>query len=146
MIGASNDVLPTLGSDGWIYYWGRLLPDIQRFNPVQSIRREAGHWRIETAKGTVTADHIVNAAGTWGWEIGRMMGLEIPSVPVLHQYLVTDTIPDVAERQGECEVQPDETARLGTDVGEPREDLVPPPVPAVVRVRDELGRRRSRFT
>ena len=72
---------------------------IQRFNPVQSIRREAGHWMVETAKGTVTADHIVNAAGTWGWEIGRMMGLEIPSVPVLHQYLVTDTIPDVAEWQ-----------------------------------------------
>ncbi len=72
---------------------------IQRFNPVQSIRREAGQWVVETAKGPIVAQHIVNAAGTWGWEIGRMMGLDIPSVPVLHQYLVTDTIPDVADRQ-----------------------------------------------
>ncbi len=72
---------------------------IQRFNPVQSIRRDAGQWVVETAKGPITAQHIVNAAGTWGWEIGRMMGLNIPSVPVLHQYLVTDTIPDVAQRQ-----------------------------------------------
>ena len=33
MLGASNEVTPTVGSDGWIYFWGRLLPDIQRFNP-----------------------------------------------------------------------------------------------------------------
>lgn len=30
----SNDVMPTLGSDGWIYYWGRLLPNIERFHPL----------------------------------------------------------------------------------------------------------------
>ena len=41
---------------------------------------------------------MVNAAGTWGWEVGHMMGLNIPSVPVLHQYLVTDTVEDVSSR------------------------------------------------
>ncbi|MDH3667619.1 MAG: FAD-dependent oxidoreductase [Paracoccaceae bacterium] len=70
----------------------------RRFEPVRAIRRENGGWRVETEKGTWTAHHIVNAAGTWGWEVGRMMGLNIPSVPVLHQYLVTDTVPEVAER------------------------------------------------
>ena len=34
MLGASNDVVPVVGADGWIYYWGRLLPDIQRFHPA----------------------------------------------------------------------------------------------------------------
>jgi len=53
---------------------------------------------VETANGPVRAKHIVNAAGTWGWEVGDMMGLNIPSVPVLHQYLVTDTVPVIAER------------------------------------------------
>ncbi len=71
---------------------------IQRFNPVVSIAREEGLWRVDTAKGAITATHLVNAAGTWGWEIGQMMGLNIPSVPVLHQYLVTDTVAAVAER------------------------------------------------
>lgn len=71
---------------------------IQRFNPVQSIRREDGAWVVETAKGTLRARHIVNAAGTWGFEVGRMMGVNVQSVPVLHQYLVTDTIPAIAER------------------------------------------------
>ncbi|NGM45866.1 FAD-dependent oxidoreductase [Rhodobacter sp. SGA-6-6] len=71
---------------------------ILRWNPVQSIRREGGHWLVETKQGPIRAKHIVNAAGTWGWEIGAMMGANVPSVPVLHQYLVTDTVPAVAER------------------------------------------------
>ena len=74
---------------------------IRRFSPVQAIRREGAVWRVETAKGMIEATHIVNAAGTWGWEVGHMMGLNIPSVPVLHQYLVTDTVPEVAERQAQ---------------------------------------------
>ncbi|MEO0569728.1 MAG: FAD-dependent oxidoreductase [Pseudomonadota bacterium] len=72
---------------------------IWRQCPVQDIRREAGEWLIEAPRGTVRAQHIVNAAGTWGWEIGHMMGLNIPSVPVLHQYLVTDTVAEVSARK-----------------------------------------------
>ena len=71
---------------------------ILRYNPVTSIRREDGVWVVETEKSAIRALHLVNAAGTWGWEVGHMMGLNIPSVPVLHQYLVTGTVPAVAER------------------------------------------------
>lgn len=72
---------------------------IQRYNPVHAIRQEGGRWVVETKNGTLRALHIVNAAGTWGFEIGHMMGVNVPSVPVLHQYLVTDTVPAIAERQ-----------------------------------------------
>ncbi|WP_216599795.1 MULTISPECIES: FAD-dependent oxidoreductase [unclassified Ruegeria] len=71
---------------------------IWRNCPVTAIRREGDHWLIATPKGEITSTHVVNAAGTWGWEIGLMMGLNIPSVPVLHQYLVTDTVQVVADR------------------------------------------------
>ncbi|MEO0381448.1 MAG: FAD-dependent oxidoreductase, partial [Pseudomonadota bacterium] len=71
---------------------------IWRNCPVTAIRRDGDHWVIETPKGDVETVHVVNAAGTWGWEIGQMMGLNIPSVPVLHQYLVTDTVSAVSER------------------------------------------------
>ncbi len=71
---------------------------IWRNCPVTAIERGPDHWRVETPKGVVEATHIVNAAGTWGWEIGHMMGLNIPSVPVLHQYLVTDTVSAVGDR------------------------------------------------
>ena len=65
---------------------------------VTATERQPDHWRIETDKEVIQAVHVVNAAGTWGWEVGHMMGLNIPSVPVLHQYLVTDTVEDVSSR------------------------------------------------
>ncbi len=71
---------------------------IMRYNPVVGIEWASDHWIVKTEKAVITAKHLINAAGTWGWEIGQMMGLNIPSVPVLHQYLVTNTVPAVADR------------------------------------------------
>ena len=71
---------------------------IMRYNPVVGIECANDHWIVKTEKAVITAKHLINAAGTWGWEIGQMMGLNIPSVPVLHQYLVTNTVPAVADR------------------------------------------------
>lgn len=75
--------------------------EFRRYEPARAIRREADKWVVDTDKGAVRAIHIVNAAGTWGYEIGQMMGVNVPSVPVLHQYLVTDRIEAVANRAGE---------------------------------------------
>ncbi len=72
---------------------------IWRKCPVRAIRREGDCWLVDTAREPIRARHIVNAAGTWGWEVGKMIGLDIPSVPVLHQYLVTDSVHAVADRQ-----------------------------------------------
>ena len=71
---------------------------IKRFTPVRAIRKEQSHWLVDTDTDTIKAQHIVNAAGTWAYEVGQMMGLNIPSVPVLHQYLVTDTVNEVVQR------------------------------------------------
>ena len=106
---------PTLATNAMAKVARENGASIQRFNPVHAVTREGDHWRVETQKGVITARHIVNAAGTWGWEIGRMMGVNVPSVPVLHQYLVTDTVAEVAERitKGESELpmirDPDES-------------------------------------
>lgn len=89
---------PTLATQAMAEIARKGSARIWRNCPVTSIRRESSHWLIDTPKGAVKAVHVVNAAGTWGWEIGHMMGLNIPSVPVLHQYLVTDTVPVVKDR------------------------------------------------
>jgi dimethylglycine dehydrogenase len=89
---------PTLATNAMAQVARRNGATILRYNPVTSIRREGAFWVVETEKTTIQARHLVNAAGTWGWEIGQMMGLNIPSVPVLHQYLVTDTVGAVADR------------------------------------------------
>lgn len=72
---------------------------IMRNAAVQQLRFENNSWIVNTDKHTLRAVHVVNAAGTWGWEVGRMMGLNIPSVPVLHQYLVTGTIDAITQRK-----------------------------------------------
>ncbi|MCZ4353097.1 FAD-dependent oxidoreductase [Roseovarius aestuarii] len=91
---------PTLATNAMAQVASKAGTTFRRYEPVQTIRRDGDTWLVETSKDTIRARHIVNAAGTWGWEIGHMMGLNIPSVPMLHQYLVTDTIPDVANRIG----------------------------------------------
>ena len=89
---------PTLATNAMAQVAVKGGATIQRYNPVLAIKQQADGWCVETAKGVINTRHIVNAAGTWGWEIGHMMGLDIPSVPVLHQYLVTDTVAQVADR------------------------------------------------
>ena len=69
---------------------------ILRHNPVQSIETTAGgEWRLTTPGEEVVAEQIVIAAGFWAHEVGRMIGLDLPIVPLLHQYLVTDDHPAV---------------------------------------------------
>ena len=50
-----------------------------------------------TNKGTMTADHVVNAGGLWAREVGRMVGLELPVLAMEHHYLLTEGIPEVAQ-------------------------------------------------
>lgn len=71
--------------------------EVYRHNPVERIERGPGDaWRVHTRNGTIHCEVVINAAGTWAREIGAMMGLDLPVVPMLHQYLVTDRIEAVA--------------------------------------------------
>ncbi len=71
-------------------------------NPVRELTpRPDGSWEVVTAQGTVTAEHVVNAAGLWAREVGEMAGVYLPCHPMEHQYLVTDDLPEVYERETE---------------------------------------------
>ncbi|MGB3899631.1 MAG: FAD-dependent oxidoreductase [Mesorhizobium sp.] len=50
---------------------------------------------VETSMGKIRAETVVNAAGMWGHELGKMMGTRVPAFAVEHQYLITDPIPDL---------------------------------------------------
>jgi glycine cleavage system aminomethyltransferase T/glycine/D-amino acid oxidase-like deaminating enzyme len=57
---------------------------------VTGIAAEGGRVTgVETSQGTLPADIVVCAAGFWGPAIGRMVGLEIPLLPLAHQYART---------------------------------------------------------
>jgi 4-methylaminobutanoate oxidase (formaldehyde-forming) len=44
---------------------------------------------IETDQGSVEADVVVNAGGMFAGEIGRLAGVNVPVVPMAHEYLIT---------------------------------------------------------
>jgi len=86
--------------------------EIYRQTRVTAVARKAnGDWLVTTDKGAITAEHIVNAAGTWCREIGDMMGVDLPVVPMLHQYIVSDRIQAFAELDSELPMirDPDES-------------------------------------
>ena len=86
--------------------------EIIRFCPVTgTLQQPDGTWVVETAKGDIRADWVVNAAGLWGREVAALAGITLPLQPTEHQYFVTETIaeiaamdrrlPSVADRDGE---------------------------------------------
>ena len=67
--------------------------DVILRNRVLGLRQVPAGWEVETEQGTVIAEHVVNAGGLWGRKVGRMVGIDLPLVPMLHHYLVTDEVP-----------------------------------------------------
>ena len=76
----------------------RLGAEIELRTRVEALARGGdGLWRVATDRGEIRAEHVVNAAGLWAREVGRMVGLELPVLAMEHMYLVTDDLPEVAE-------------------------------------------------
>ncbi|HEY2683335.1 MAG TPA: FAD-dependent oxidoreductase [Steroidobacteraceae bacterium] len=71
--------------------------DIVRHTRVTDLQARAdGTWDVITDHGNVHAEHVVNAAGLWAREVGRMVGIELPILAMEHQYLITGDMPELA--------------------------------------------------
>ncbi|MFK8022060.1 MAG: FAD-dependent oxidoreductase [Pseudomonadales bacterium] len=78
---------------------------ISRFNRVLEINAlPSGEWEVVTEKGTVVAEHVVNAAGCFAPEVGAMVGARLPIVNLEHQYLVTDPYSEIEKLDFELPV------------------------------------------
>lgn len=64
-------------------------------NRVLGMKRTRDGWELETEKGPIQAEHVVNAAGMWGRKVGQMVGIDHPVTPILHHYLVTEDVPEI---------------------------------------------------
>ena len=71
--------------------------DVIEHNRVLELNQTLEGWEIVTEKGTINCEHVVNAAGLWAKQVGRMAGIELPVSPLNHHYLVSDTIPKLEE-------------------------------------------------
>ena len=69
---------------------------IERFCPVTAAEWSGTEWILTTPKGKVRCEYVVNAGGYYAAEIGRMFGRRVPMMVMSHQYLLFDTVPEIA--------------------------------------------------
>jgi dimethylglycine dehydrogenase len=77
---------------------------ILRHTRVTGLARERGFWHVITENAEMRAEHVVIAAGQWSRQVARLAGVELPIVPLQHQYVVTDPIAEIAGRTAELPV------------------------------------------
>jgi dimethylglycine dehydrogenase len=58
-------------------------------------RTPSGEWRLQTNKGEIIAEHVVCATGNYARQTGRMFGINVPAIPVEHQYIVYEESPEL---------------------------------------------------
>ncbi|MBV9633466.1 MAG: GcvT family protein [Methylobacteriaceae bacterium] len=73
--------------------------EINRFTTVTAIEKAVGgEWLVRTDKGDIACEHVVSASGNFARRTGAMVGLDVPVIPVEHQYIVTEPHPAIVER------------------------------------------------
>jgi len=74
--------------------------EINRNTTVTGITRQpGGEWLVSTDQGDILCEHVVSASGNFARKTGAMVGLDVPVIPVEHQYLVTEQHPAIMERK-----------------------------------------------
>ncbi|MBO68090.1 MAG: dimethylglycine dehydrogenase [Acidiferrobacteraceae bacterium] len=80
----------------------QLGAEIYRNTSVLEInKRRSGEWCVITNKGEISCEHVVAASGNFARNVGQMVGLDIPVIPVEHQFIVTEPHPDIVSRHKE---------------------------------------------
>ncbi|WP_296746932.1 FAD-dependent oxidoreductase [Mesorhizobium sp.] len=82
-----------------------------------------GGWKVTTSAGEVLCDHLVFATGNYARENAKLVGLDLPCIPILHQYWTTEVVPELEQRRAAGEKEypilrdEDYGAYLREDVG-----------------------------
>ena len=63
---------------------------------VRGLSFQHGQWRVETNTETFYADAVVNAAGAYAGEVGKLAGLDLPVLPYRRNVYATGSLPDFA--------------------------------------------------
>jgi dimethylglycine dehydrogenase len=73
---------------------------IHRNTVVTAITQQPnGEWLVSTDQGDITCEHVISCSGNFARQTGAMVGLDIPVIPVEHQYIVTEQHPAIMERK-----------------------------------------------
>ncbi|MEX0351215.1 MAG: FAD-dependent oxidoreductase [Paracoccaceae bacterium] len=67
---------------------------VRRCRATNITQADNGEWVVETEKGTITCEHVVNAGGTYARQMGEWSGLQLPMTSMTHHYFVTEPVPE----------------------------------------------------
>ncbi len=74
--------------------------EVYRHTPVTGLSQKPdGSWLVETSKGSIHCEFLVNACGYRVNEVGAMMDVEHPVVSMEHQYFLTEPLPELEARE-----------------------------------------------
>lgn len=69
--------------------------NIMRQTRVTGVKQQAnGEWCVQSEKGDVVCEHVVNAGGTYARQMALWNGYDLPTTSMTHHYIVTDTVPE----------------------------------------------------
>jgi dimethylglycine dehydrogenase len=73
--------------------------NIQRFTPAKGVYRRKDEWVVQTEKGDITCEFVVNAAGYYAQRVAEWFkpygGRTLPMMVMSHQYLLSEEIPEI---------------------------------------------------
>lgn len=81
---------------------------IRRCRATGVTRQENGEWLVETEQGPIICEHVVNAGGTYARQVALWSGYDLPTTSMTHHYLITDTVPEFEDLDGELPVVRDD--------------------------------------
>jgi dimethylglycine dehydrogenase len=84
--------------------------DIYRHTLATGIQRRGDAWELITDKGNIACEHLVLAAGFFSPQVGAWLGLKVPTINMVHQYLITESIPELSQRTPELPIVRDPTS------------------------------------
>lgn len=91
-IPSDGSVDASMATQALAYHARTLGATVVQGTAVTGLSRTAGGWSVETPSGTIECEVVVDAAGQWAKQVGRLAGARLPIVPLQHHYVVTDEL------------------------------------------------------
>lgn len=95
---------PTSSTNAMAIAARKLGATIYKHVKVTGFQRQGDEWEVQSEKGSIRCEHVVLATGFYSDQVGDWLGLSMPLINVVHQYLVTDPVPELLNRPGELPV------------------------------------------
>lgn len=94
--GADGDIDPAQLCQALAFHARKAGAEVYRNTAVTGLTQHKDDtWTVETTRGNIDADIVVNACGYRVNEVGAMMGVHHPVASMEHQYFVTEDIPAI---------------------------------------------------